>query len=274
MREISVDGCPCPVDQARMPPPMDIDAYLARLAYAGPTSPSVATLSALHLAHLFTVPFENLDIGQRPIVLDEAAFFEKIVRRRRGGFCYELNGLFAALLRDLGFRVTLVSGRAANATGGFGPEFDHLALLVDLDERWLVDVGFGDSFLEPLRLHSREITIQRKREYRLDEAEGEWTLQQREGEWEPQFRFTLEARSSPISPGCASIIRPRRSRGSPGGPPAASPRRAGESRSRAIDSSSRETARARAAGGRGREGGVAPRALRRGARVIGRCAPA
>ena len=174
---------------------MDIDAYLARLAHDGPTNPSIATLSALHLAHLFTVPFENLDIGQRPIVLDEAAFFEKIVRRRRGGFCYELNGLFAALLRELGFRVTLISGRAASATGGFGPEFDHLALLVDLDERWLVDVGFGDSFLEPLRLDSGDVTIQRKREFRIDEAEGEWTLSRREGEWEPQFRFTLEARS-------------------------------------------------------------------------------
>jgi N-hydroxyarylamine O-acetyltransferase len=174
---------------------MDIDAYLARLAYTGPTSPSAATLSALHLAHLSTVPFENLDIGQTPIVLDEAAFFAKIVRRRRGGFCYELNGLFAALLRELGFRVTLLSGRVATETGGFGPEFDHLALLVDLDERWLVDVGFGDSFLEPLRLASSDVTLQRKREFRLDEAEGEWLLQSRDGEWEPQFRFTLEARS-------------------------------------------------------------------------------
>ena len=81
---------------------MDIDAYLARIGYTGPTSPSPATLSALHLAHLLKVPFENLDIGRRPIVLDEAAFFQKIVQRRRGGFCYELNGLFAALHRHAG----------------------------------------------------------------------------------------------------------------------------------------------------------------------------
>lgn len=174
---------------------MDVDAYLARLAYAGPVSPSPATLSALHLAHLLTVPFENLDVGRRPILLEEALLFEKIVRRRRGGFCYELNGLFAALLRELGFRVTLVSGRVAKATGGFGPEFDHLALVVDLDERWLVDVGFGDSFLEPLRLDSRDGTIQGRREYRVDEADGERTLLQRETGWEPQYRFTVEARA-------------------------------------------------------------------------------
>jgi N-hydroxyarylamine O-acetyltransferase len=174
---------------------MDIAAYLARLACTGPSSPSPAALSALHLAQLFTVPFENLDIGRRSIVLDEAAFFEKIVQRRRGGFCYELNGLFAVLLRELGFRVTLVSGRVATSTSGFGPEFDHLALLVDLDERWLVDVGFGDSFLEPLRLDSRDVTIQGKREYRIDAADGEWTVLRRETRWEPQYRFTAEARA-------------------------------------------------------------------------------
>lgn len=175
--------------------PMDIAAYLARLAYTGPTGPSPATLAALHLAHLFAVPFENLDIGRRPIVLEEAAFFEKIVQRRRGGFCYELNGLFAALLRELGFRVTLVSGRVATAAGGFGAEFDHLALVVELDERWLLDVGFGDSFLEPLRLDSRDATVQGKREYRIDEVDGELVLLRRETEWKTQYRFSVEARA-------------------------------------------------------------------------------
>ena len=174
---------------------MDIDAYLARIGYAGPSRPSLAALSALQLAHLLKVPFENLDIGHRHIVLDEAAFFEKIVRRRRGGFCYELNALFAALLRELGFRVTLISGRVARTTGNLGPDFDHLALLVDLDERWLVDVGFGDSFLKPLRFDSREAARQGRREYRIDEADGELILLQREIEWKTQYRFTVEARA-------------------------------------------------------------------------------
>lgn len=174
---------------------MDIDAYLARIGYTGPTSPSPATLTALHLAHLLKVPFENLDIGRRPIVLDEAAFFAKIVQRRRGGFCYELNGLFAALLREMGFQVTLVSARVATSTGGFGPEFDHIAIIVDLDERWLVDVGFGDSFLEPLRLDSRDPSSQRKLEYRIDGSDGEWTVLRRDTRWEPQYRFTAEPRA-------------------------------------------------------------------------------
>jgi len=87
---------------------MDVSAYLERIRHAGPTKPSAQTLQALHRAHLFAVPFENLDIHLgRKIVCDEARFLYKIVNQRRGGFCYELNGAFAALLRALGFQVTL-----------------------------------------------------------------------------------------------------------------------------------------------------------------------
>src|SRR5258706_8881452 len=115
---------------------MDITAYLNRIAHRGPIEPTGETLRALHLAHLLAVPFENLDIGLgRPIVLDQAALFDKIVVRRRGGFCYELNGLFAALLRALGFEVTMLSAGVGRAGGGFGPEFDHLTLLVTTDHR-------------------------------------------------------------------------------------------------------------------------------------------
>jgi N-hydroxyarylamine O-acetyltransferase len=132
---------------------LDVPSYLARIAYSGPTTPTAETLRAIHRAHLLTVPFENLDIAlAREIVVDEAAIVRKIVEQRRGGFCYELNGAFAALLRALGFRVTLLSARVSRAGGCEGPEFDHLTLRVDLDQPWLADVGFGDSFLEPLRL--------------------------------------------------------------------------------------------------------------------------
>ena len=111
---------------------MDIHAYLSRIGYRGTLEPSAATLHALQQAHLLAVPFENLDIHLgRPIVLDQTALFDKIVARRRGGFCYELNGLFAVLLRELGFEVTLLSAGVARASGGFGPEYDHLTLLVD-----------------------------------------------------------------------------------------------------------------------------------------------
>src|SRR6476660_7309603 len=110
---------------------MDVQAYLRRINYHGEQAPTAAVLRDLHRAHLLAVPFENLDIHLgRPIVLDQAALFDKIVRRRRGGFCYELNGLFGLMLRQLGFDVTLLAAGVARADGGFGPEFDHLTLLV------------------------------------------------------------------------------------------------------------------------------------------------
>ena len=135
---------------------MDIDAYLDRINYHGSRAVNSETLRELQVAHLLAVPFENLSIhAHEPIVLDDEALFTKIVTKRRGGFCYEANGLFAALLRELGFDVVMLSAGVANAEGGFGPDFDHMALMVTLDERWLVDVGFGDSFREPLLLDER-----------------------------------------------------------------------------------------------------------------------
>src|SRR2546422_9120029 len=132
---------------------VDIAAYLRRIGYTGPIVPTLETLREIHRAHLLAVPFENLDIPLgRPIVCDEDTFVRKIVERRRGGFCYEMNGAFAALLRAIGFRVTLLSARVPQPDGSDGPEFDHLTLRVDIEEPWLADVGFGDSFMEPLRL--------------------------------------------------------------------------------------------------------------------------
>ena len=128
----------------------DLNAYLDRINYHGSTVPSAENLRALQLAHLQTVPFENLSIhAAEPIVLADEALFTKIVENRRGGFCYECNGLFAALLRTLGFDVTMLSAEVANAQGGYSQPFDHMTLVVRESQRWLVDVGFGDSFLEP-----------------------------------------------------------------------------------------------------------------------------
>ena len=118
-------------------------AYLERIGATWPDAPSPAALATLMEAHLESVPFENLSIHLgEPIDLDEAALLDKLVSRRRGGFCYELNGAFAALLRHLGFEVTLLAARV-HTPGGLGPPYDHLTLRVDLDEPWLVDVGFG-----------------------------------------------------------------------------------------------------------------------------------
>lgn len=176
---------------------MNLSAYLDRLNYTGPLEPTTGTLRALHQAHLLAVPFENLDIHLgRSIVPDETAFYHKIVERRRGGFCYELNGLFAALLRELGFAVTLLSARVARKNGSFGPEFDHLTLLVQLEERWLADVGFGESFREPLRLAEPGEQVQAAGVYRLSQEGQVWTYWERDetGAWPAQYCFTLQPR--------------------------------------------------------------------------------
>ncbi|WP_440064444.1 arylamine N-acetyltransferase family protein [Streptosporangium sp. OZ121] len=132
-----------------------ITHYLDRLGVTRPAEPDVRSLRALQLAHLRTVPFENLSIHLgEAISLEPDALFDKVVGRRRGGFCYELNGLLAELLTGLGYRVTLLAARGFNGSVP-GPLFDHLVLRVDLDEPWLVDVGFGDFADEPLRLDER-----------------------------------------------------------------------------------------------------------------------
>jgi N-hydroxyarylamine O-acetyltransferase len=193
---------------------IDIDAYLRRIDHERPISPTAEALKALQRAHLLAVPFENLDIhlGRR-LSLDLGALFDKIVARRRGGFCYELNGLFAALLRALGFDVTMLAARVARQGGGFGPDRDHLALLVrapgdssepgepgepaaPLGPPFLVDVGFGDSFVTPLRLDDAGEQPQGDQVYTISE-EGSARLLSRRGATgvaEPQYLFTLDPR--------------------------------------------------------------------------------
>jgi N-hydroxyarylamine O-acetyltransferase len=152
-------------------------------------------LRELQLAHLRAVPFENLSIhAGEPIVLENEALFTKIVGRRRGGFCYEANGLFAALLREIGFDVAMLSAGVADGEGAFGPDFDHMVLMVSLDQRWLVDVGFGDSFLYPLLLDERGVQVEGHRAYRILPEGAYLILSQRENshEWKAQYRFTLQ----------------------------------------------------------------------------------
>ena len=173
---------------------LDVRAYLDRIGYSGGIEATAENLRALHRAHLLTVPFENLDISLgRKIVVDEEAILKKIVELRRGGFCYELNGAIAALLRALGFHVTLLSARVARSDGGEGPEFDHLTLRVDLEQAWLADVGFGDSFLEPLRLEGEVEQSDPAGTFRLIEDGGRWHMQKREcdGNWRAQYSFSL-----------------------------------------------------------------------------------
>jgi N-hydroxyarylamine O-acetyltransferase len=149
------------------------------------------------------VPFENLDIGLKcPIQLTEEALWNKIVVQKRGGFCYELNGLFARLLKEIGFDVTYLNARVFNREGKLGIDFDHLALLVQIPNqpgRWLVDVGFGDSFHQPLKFDEPGEQIQGLRAYRLEQtAEGYITWQKNyAGMWERQYFFDLVSHSFP-----------------------------------------------------------------------------
>jgi len=173
----------------------DIQAYLARINYAGPVNPTAETLRALHIAHLQTVPFENLSIhAGEPIVLEDRALFEKIVARRRGGFCYEANGLFAALLRALGFDVTMLSAEVAGKeVGSYSPPFDHMALMITLEQRWLADVGFGDSFLEPLLLDQQTEGRQADDTFKImQDGDYQIVMRREADEWKPNYRFTLQ----------------------------------------------------------------------------------
>lgn len=185
---------------------MNVTPYLARIGFSGPAEPNRDTLCGLHLAHLRTVPFENLDISLgKEIVCDDQRFLHKIVDLRRGGFCYELNGAFAALLREFGFSVTLLSARVSREDGSASAEFDHLALRVDLDEPWLADVGFGDSFLEPLRLKPEVEQEQSTGQFRIVQVGDAMIVQRaRPGEfWKSLYQFTLTPRQlSDFAPRC------------------------------------------------------------------------
>lgn len=164
-----------------------VDSYLRRI---GATRES--SLAELQERHLLSVPFENLDTHtDTRIVLEIPWLHDKIVERRRGGFCYELNGLFAELLRDLGFQVDLLAARVFGG-GTLGPLFDHLTLLVD--DAWLVDVGFGAFSLHPLRWDSREEQEDPAGSFRLVDHTDDVDVYQ---DGEPQYRIERRPRSLP-----------------------------------------------------------------------------
>ncbi len=174
---------------------LDVQEYFKRIGYKGKPEPNLQTLFTIHRLHLLSVPFENLDIHfGSPIYLDIQTFFDKIVKKNRGGFCYELNGLFYELLHNLGFKVQMLSARVANQDGSWGPDFDHMTLLVELDEPWIADVGFGESFMEPLRLKDSSDQVQNGRRFKLVPDENGWLIYKAEqnGQWSNQFLFNLQ----------------------------------------------------------------------------------
>ena len=170
---------------------MNTTAYLERIGYIGSIEPTLETLSNLHEAHLRTVPFETLDLHLGiSINLETVALECKIVQNRRGGWCYELNALFAELLHTLGFDVRLKMCQPTKGDGTLSPAFGHLALKVLLEgQEFLVDVGFGQDFRDPLELCEGvqgECLLERDDHFWL------YSRRTREGDWKLQFRIDPE----------------------------------------------------------------------------------
>jgi N-hydroxyarylamine O-acetyltransferase len=174
-----------------------LTAYLARIGVPRPPALDAAALRDLHRAHLMTAPFENLSIHLgEPISLDEADLMGKIVVRRRGGFCYELNGAFACLLEGLGASVRRVSARVYGDDGRLGPPFDHLALVVRLPDGtgpWLADVGFGRHSTYPLLADARAGQADPGGRFVLADAPDGDVDVIRDGQ--PQYRLELRERA-------------------------------------------------------------------------------
>ena len=187
------------LDQQRASPTsvaFDLDAYCVRIGYMGSRAVSPATLHGLHYAHTHTVPFENLDIHLgHPLSLDASDLFTKIVTRKRGGYCYEVNSVFALLLQALGFQVQGLLARVLDGFSTLRPRSHQLLLVTVEDESWIADVGFGrNSLRAPLRLTSGVVDQQGPDTFRLRSEAGQaFCLQKvRDGTWHDLYAFTLE----------------------------------------------------------------------------------
>lgn len=173
---------------------MNTTKYLQRISYKGTLEPSFSTLVALQKAHLLSVPFENLDIHHGiPIELDIPKLYNKIVERNRGGFCYELNGLFYELLKALDFEVKRVSARVYENEAELSPEYDHMTLLVYLSNaEYLVDVGFGKFAFGPIKLVLNTVQADPKGTFKMDKYNDAYWRVNKKGDagWSPEYIFT------------------------------------------------------------------------------------
>lgn len=174
---------------------MDLKAYCQRSEYTGDLRPSADCLRELHLAHALHVPFENIDVLlRRPIKLDLESLYKKLVEDRRGGYCFEQNTLFAAVLEEIGFRVTRLAARVRLGASGVGSR-SHMLLRVEADgELWLADVGFGgEALLVPIPWRPGEIAEQFEWRFRLLTEGSNFLLQMlRPGGWLDLYAFNLE----------------------------------------------------------------------------------
>lgn len=176
---------------------IDTLAYLDRIGVKK-EEPSLQFLKKLHRNHLLSIPFENLDIHyHNKIVLDYQMIFDKIIKQKRGGFCYELNGLFLHLLGNLGFKVFAGSARVFKDEA-YSPEFDHMLIFVRLqEETWLCDVGFGELFNYPKKIEAQTPQLDLTTYFRFEKTiNADWELQKSKDNslFEPMYLFTLQPR--------------------------------------------------------------------------------
>jgi N-hydroxyarylamine O-acetyltransferase len=176
---------------------MDIRKYLERINYYEPIAPTLEVLSKLQSAQLMTVPFENLDIHNY-IKIDLNKLFDKIIVRKRGGFCYELNGLFYELLHKIGFTIKMVSARVYNGKGEYSPEFDHMALIVNIENgHYLVDVGFGEFSFYPLKIEMNKEMNDPRGIFKIEMFDEQYRIVKKknsEGIFIPEYIFSERKR--------------------------------------------------------------------------------
>ncbi len=180
---------------------MNTQAYLDRIGYKGEREVSLAVLRSLHAQHIFSVPFENLDIHcGKQITLEVSSIYKKVVEKKRGGFCYELNLLFDGLLRELGFESSIIAARIFDSEGVPGPAFDHMCLLVELEQLWLVDVGFGDLFLQPMALQEDTIQTDGRNYFKIEKkAFDEYVLLMSSGKTHFCRKYTFSTQVQVVS---------------------------------------------------------------------------
>ena len=172
--------------------------YIERIGSPGTANADYETLCKLVRSHVFHVPFENLDISLgKPIILELDKIYNKIVLNNRGGFCYELNGLFYKLLRTIGYDVKMVSARVHEPEHGYGQEFDHMALIVNLEnQKLLVDVGFGEFSILPLDIDNSSIADDGKNKWMITQPNSDQYISFKlDGSGrKPQYLFSLKER--------------------------------------------------------------------------------
>lgn len=173
-----------------------IAEYFARIGYAGVGSPDLRTLRAINALHVATIPFENFSpfLGQ-PVPLDTPSLEAKIIGKRRGGYCYEQNGLFSSILQEMGFGVRTILARIHWMSSPRDNPRGHMALIVDTREgQYFADVGFGGYLLDtPLELIPDVVQRSPTSNFRFERT-GEMYLLQVElnGAWQNVYQFTTE----------------------------------------------------------------------------------